>query len=43
MVAVDVKPAPAGQLCRMTVKGLVQNGGEIDRVELQRIAGHRGN
>ena len=43
MVAVDVKPAPAGQLSRMTVKGLVQNGGEIDRVELQRIAGHRGN
>jgi len=39
VVAVDVKPAPAGQLTSMTVKALAQNGREVDRVELRRIAG----
>jgi hypothetical protein len=41
LVAVDVKPAPAGQLSSMTVKALAQNGREIDRLEMHRVAGHR--
>jgi hypothetical protein len=39
VVSVEVKPAPAGQLSSMTVKALAQNGREVDRVELRRIAG----
>jgi hypothetical protein len=41
LAAVDVKPAPAGHLSSMTVKVLAENGVEIDRVRLERIAGHR--
>lgn len=39
LVAVDVKPAPVGQLSSVTVKALAQNGREIDRLQMYRVAG----
>jgi hypothetical protein len=41
LVAVDVRPALAGQVSTMTVRALAHDGQEIDRVEMQRIAGRR--
>ena len=41
VLAVDVSPAPLGQVSRMTIKTLTTTGREIDRLELHRTAGRQ--